>query len=47
MVQALVHMDTSVLAVALGLSLATGIAVGLYPALRIGRLAPASFLKAQ
>jgi len=46
MVQSLVHMDTSVLALALGVSLATGLLIGLYPALRIGRLAPASFLKA-
>jgi putative ABC transport system permease protein len=45
MVQSLVHMDLSVLTVALGLSLATGLLAGLYPALRIGRLAPASFLK--
>jgi putative ABC transport system permease protein len=45
MAQSLVHMDTSVFAVALGLSLATGLLAGLYPALRIGRLAPASFLK--
>jgi putative ABC transport system permease protein len=43
--QSLVHMDITVLAAALGLSLLTGVLAGLYPALRIGRLAPATFLK--
>jgi putative ABC transport system permease protein len=45
LVQSLVHMDTSVLCIALALSLLTGILAGLYPAYRIGRLAPATFLK--
>jgi putative ABC transport system permease protein len=46
-VQSLVHMDTTVLVVAIALSLLTGILAGLYPAYRIGRLAPATFLKTQ
>lgn len=45
--QSLVHMDTTVLLSALGLSLLTGLVAGLYPAYRVGRLDPASFLKAQ
>jgi putative ABC transport system permease protein len=45
LVQSLVHMDASVLFIALALSLLTGILAGLYPAYRIGRLAPATFLK--
>jgi putative ABC transport system permease protein len=45
--QSMVHMDLSVLVVALALSLLTGILAGLYPAYRIGRLAPATFLKTQ
>jgi putative ABC transport system permease protein len=47
MTQALVHMDGTVLLVAIALSLLTGILAGLYPAWRIGRLAPATFLKTQ
>jgi putative ABC transport system permease protein len=47
LVQSLVHMDTTVLAVALGLSILTSLLVGLYPAWRAGRLEPAGFLKAQ
>jgi len=46
-VQSLAHMDTTVLGVAILLSLLTGILAGLYPAYRIGRLAPATFLKTQ
>jgi putative ABC transport system permease protein len=47
MSQALVHMDATVLGVAIGVSLLTGILAGLYPSWRIGRLAPATFLKTQ
>jgi len=47
MVQSFVHIDTPVFAIALALSLLTGVLAGLYPAYRIGRLAPATFLKAQ
>jgi putative ABC transport system permease protein len=47
MAQSLVHLDTTVLLLALLLSLLTGILAGLYPAYRIGRLAPATFLKTQ
>jgi putative ABC transport system permease protein len=43
--QAFVHMDVSVILFAIGLSLLTGVLAGLYPAYRIGRLAPATFLK--
>jgi putative ABC transport system permease protein len=46
-VQAFVHMDVSVIVFAVGLSLLTGVLAGLYPAYRIGRLAPATFLKTQ
>jgi putative ABC transport system permease protein len=45
--QAFVHMDVSIILVAIGLSLLTGVLAGLYPAYRIGRLAPATFLKTQ
>ena len=47
LVQAFVHMDISVILIAIGLSLLTGVLAGLYPAIRIGRLAPATFLKTQ
>jgi putative ABC transport system permease protein len=47
LVQSLVHMDTTVMLVAVALSLLTGSLAGLYPAYRIGRLAPATFLKTQ
>jgi putative ABC transport system permease protein len=47
LVQAFVHMDISVILFAIGLSLLTGVLAGLYPAYRIGRLAPATFLKTQ
>lgn len=42
-----VHMDLSVIVVAIVLSLLTGLLAGLYPAYRVGRLAPATFLKTQ
>lgn len=42
-----VHMDLSVVGIAIALSLLTGLLAGLYPAYRIGRLAPATFLKTQ
>lgn len=45
MVSRLLHMDTSMLALAIALSVLTGVLAGLYPAMRIGRLPPASFLK--
>jgi putative ABC transport system permease protein len=47
LVQAFVHMDVSVILIAIVLSLLTGVLAGLYPAYRIGRLAPATFLKTQ
>jgi putative ABC transport system permease protein len=47
MVQSFVHMDIPVVFVAIALSLLAGILAGLYPAWRIGRLAPATFLKTQ
>jgi putative ABC transport system permease protein len=47
MVQAMVHMDVPVIALGIALSLLTGVLAGLYPAWRIGRLAPATFLKTQ
>lgn len=47
LVQSLVHMDIPVMAAAIMLSLLTGVLAGLYPAYRIGRLAPATFLKTQ
>jgi ABC-type antimicrobial peptide transport system permease subunit len=40
-------MDVSVILFAVALSLLTGVLAGLYPAYRIGRLAPATFLKTQ
>jgi putative ABC transport system permease protein len=45
--QALSHMDLTLVALAIAISLLTGIMAGLYPAWRIGRAPPASFLKAQ
>ena len=45
--QALSHMDYGMVALAIGVALLTGVLAGLYPAWRIGRAAPASFLKAQ
>jgi putative ABC transport system permease protein len=43
---ALVHVDGTVLALAVAASVLVGILAGLYPAWRIGRLPPATFLKA-
>jgi putative ABC transport system permease protein len=45
--QSLSHMDGQMLLIALVLSLVAGFLAGLYPAWRIGRMAPASFLKIQ
>jgi putative ABC transport system permease protein len=45
--QALVHIDYRMLFLAVAIALTTGTLAGLYPAWRIGRLAPAAFLKAQ
>jgi ABC-type antimicrobial peptide transport system permease subunit len=47
LVNSLVHVDFSVIFISIGLSLLTGVLAGLYPAIRIGRLAPATFLKTQ
>ena len=40
-------MDYRMVALAIAVSLLTGMLAGAYPAWRIGRAAPASFLKAQ
>jgi len=45
--QSLSHLDWKMAVIALLLSLLTGVLAGLYPAWRVGRLAPASFLKTQ
>jgi len=45
--QSLSHMDYRMIVLAIGISLLTGVLAGLYPAWRIGKAAPASFLKAQ
>jgi len=45
--QSLSHMDVTMLLLAAGISVLTGVLAGIYPAWRIGRLAPAVFLKAQ
>jgi putative ABC transport system permease protein len=45
--QSLTNVDFQMFAVALALSLLTGILAGLYPAWRIGRLTPSTFLKTQ
>jgi putative ABC transport system permease protein len=47
LIQSFVHMDIPVMLAAIGLSLLAGVLAGLYPAYRIGRLAPATFLKTQ
>jgi putative ABC transport system permease protein len=47
LVQSFVHMDFSAIALSIGLSLLTGVLASLYPAYRVGRLAPATFLKTQ
>jgi len=45
--QSLSHMDGKMILMAVGLSLLAGLFAGIYPAWRIGRLAPATFLKIQ
>jgi ABC-type lipoprotein release transport system permease subunit len=45
--QALAHVDTTSVVTALVLAFFATIAAGLYPAWRIGRIPPASYLKAQ
>ena len=45
--QSLSHMDGQMILTAVALSLLAGVLAGLYPAWRIGRLAPATFLKVQ
>ncbi len=45
--QSLTHIDLPMFGVALALSLLTGVLAGLYPAWRIGRLTPSTFLKTQ
>ena len=47
LIQSFVHMDIPVMLAAIALSLLAGVLAGLYPAYRIGRLAPATFLKTQ
>jgi ABC-type antimicrobial peptide transport system permease subunit len=47
LIQSFVHMDIPVMLAAIALSLLAGVLAGLYPAWRIGRLAPATFLKTQ
>ncbi|MGH8313630.1 MAG: ABC transporter permease [Steroidobacterales bacterium] len=44
---ALAHMDTTMVAAAIALSLVAGLLAGLYPAWRIGRIQPATYLKTQ
>lgn len=43
----LAHMDTTMVAAAIALSLVAGLLAGLYPAWRIGRIQPATYLKTQ
>ncbi len=45
--QSLATMDVQMLLVAFALALLTGVLAGLYPAWRIGRLSPSTFLKTQ
>jgi putative ABC transport system permease protein len=45
--QSLSHMDGQMILTSVALSLLAGVLAGLYPAWRIGRLAPATFLKIQ
>jgi|HubBroStandDraft_6_1064221.scaffolds.fasta_scaffold64031_3 putative ABC transport system permease protein len=47
LVQALVHMDLSVVLLAIALSILAGVLTGIYPAYRVGRMAPATFLKTE
>jgi len=44
---ALSHMDARMILLSFGLSLMAGLMAGVYPAWRIGRMAPATFLKVQ
>jgi putative ABC transport system permease protein len=43
----LAHMDPAMVGAAVALSLLAGLAAGLYPAWRIGRIQPATYLKTQ
>jgi putative ABC transport system permease protein len=43
----LAHMDTTMVTAAIALSLVAGLLAGLYPAWRIGRIQPATYLKTQ
>jgi len=45
--QSLSHLDGRMILIAVGLSLLAGLLAGVYPAWRIGRMAPATFLKIQ
>jgi putative ABC transport system permease protein len=45
--QSLTHLDGTMLVIALGISIVTGLLAGFYPAWRIGRMPPAIFLKSQ
>jgi putative ABC transport system permease protein len=45
--QAIAHVDLGSVATALALALVATVAAGLYPAWRIGRIPPATYLKAQ
>lgn len=45
--QSLSHLDARMLLVSAGISLLAGLLAGIYPAWRIGRMAPATFLKIQ
>jgi len=47
MISGLLHIDTTVVAIAVGLSLLAGLVAGLYPAWRICRVPPAIYLKTQ
>ena len=45
--QSLSHMDAQMIVTAAIISLVAGLLAGLYPAWRVGRLPPATFLKIQ
>jgi putative ABC transport system permease protein len=45
LVRSFVHIDLSMIALGVGLSLLAGVLAGLYPALKFSRVAPATFLK--
>ena len=45
--QSLSHLDARMVLISVGLSLLAGLLAGVYPAWRIGRMAPATFLKIQ